>query len=169
MKRNLCIIDGYNFIHKNRGLSIFLDKSLKNARDALLLYLHKFSSLKKTYSSYWVVFDSKVSLPHISVNYKNIRLFFSDSYESADEMIVDMIRNFRGDYRLTVVSDDNYIRNHCRVYGITSVSVHQFTDILVPRKEPNTGIARFSDDDKKLTYAEQRDINNYLKNMWGII
>ena len=58
--KHLLIVDGYNVIHQSDTLRLHLDRSLEDARDALIAELVRYQDLKQM--EVWVVFDG-VDLP----------------------------------------------------------------------------------------------------------
>lgn len=124
------MIDGYNVIYKIPEICVKLNQSLEEARKALALYL---SDWKRQYSNadVIVVFDGKdAEFPdEKSVWIAGIHCIFTRSNETADDRIISMLSKY-GDARdITVISEDNSIRNACRATGAGLKRV----DFLMPR------------------------------------
>jgi len=112
------IIDGYNIIHRIPAFSLKLKESLKAARNELVLYL---SGWKKRYSNaeVYVIFDSK-NKDEFNFNrmvLHGINCLFPEETGGADEYIKSMVRNSDEPRSILVISDDNNIRQSCRING----------------------------------------------------
>jgi len=112
------IIDGYNIIHRIPAFSLKLKESLKAARNELALYL---SLWKKRYSNaeVYIIFDSKSNdgFNFDRMILHGINCLFSEATGEADEHIKSMVRDSGEPGSILVISDDNNIRQSCRIHG----------------------------------------------------
>ena len=129
------ILDGYNVIHKIPLLSAKLDKSLQEARTALAMHMLTWKP-KNRYGEICIVFDGQDSVREGSSCTKlcGIECVFTRTEEKADNLIVSMVRNAKDASRITVVSDDNYVRNNCRAHG----AVVEHASFLEPSPKKQT-------------------------------
>ena len=126
------ILDGYNVIHKMPGMKEKLTESLERARKALAVYL---SGWRRRYpdAEVCIVFDGKDSeFPGgQGTDIAGIRCIFTPSGETADERIISLIRNTRNARNITVVTEDNLVRNSSRAHGAEVKTV----DFLIPPRK----------------------------------
>ena len=112
------IVDGYNAIYKIPEISDKLDKSLSDARTALAMHMSYWRG-KGMYSRVFIVFDGQDSVMEERPQSKlcGIDCVFARTREKADNLIIRMVRDAEDASKITVVSDDNYVRNNCRAHG----------------------------------------------------
>lgn len=117
-KMKKIIVDGYNAIHKIPAMSDELDKSLSAARTALAIYMASWRG-KGMHSRVSIVFDGQDSVMKERSQSKlcGIDCVFARTREKADNLIIRMVRDAEDASKITVVSDDNYVRNNCRAHG----------------------------------------------------
>jgi len=166
--KNIIIIDGYNFIQRTRAFKDALDESLEAARASFIDCLKDYCINKRAFDEIIVVFDASKSaasglMPRTSRNGR-VTVMFSSCGESADDMIKSFMRDNKSASRLTVVSDDNYVANHARVYSADSMSCRDFMVLIAApgNAQHNKG------DDKALDYEQIKGINEDLKRRWRI-
>jgi len=113
------ILDGYNVIHKLPELSIKLDESLEVARTALVMHLSNWKK-KYLYSNICIVFDGKDNaMPEYpKTKLCGIDCRFTKTEESADDHIIAIIGQCQDTSEITVISDDNKIKNNCKAFGV---------------------------------------------------
>ncbi|MCQ9207490.1 MAG: NYN domain-containing protein [Omnitrophica bacterium] len=118
------IVDGYNAIHKIPEMSNELDKSLSAARTALAMHMASWRG-KGMYSRALIAFDGQDSVMKGSSQVKlcGIDCVFARTREKADNLIIRMVRDAKDASKITVVSDDNYVRNNSRAHGAEVKSV----------------------------------------------
>ena len=130
------IIDGYNVIHKIPELEAKLEESLESARKALAMEI---SDWKRKYADakVYIVFDGKnEDIPDYShTKICGIDCIFTRSEESADDLIINMVRHSEDSSVITVISDDNRVRNSCRAYRAQV----QYTSFLHRSKKKSRG------------------------------
>jgi len=126
------ILDGYNVIHKISGMKEKLAESLEAARKALALYL---SGWRRRYPNARVsiVFDGRDNGFPSEQNTKlaGITCVFTHSGETADERIISIIRKSVNPRNITVITEDNSIRNSSRAYGAEVKKI----DFLLPHRK----------------------------------
>lgn len=157
------IIDGYNVIYKIPELKKALDVSLEKARNELALYLSKWKSERKFHGQICVVFDGKSEIYSDSVETcRGIKFIFSSTTAKADNEIISILKTVSSPNNIIVVTDDNYIKNHCRVYH----AGHKFVSFLVT----NVNSKNLKEELSKptISHSEQERINKDLKDIWGI-
>ena len=161
----LLAIDGYNCMRRTGLFEKELDASLESARCALLKLIKKFSNNNRAYARIVVVFDGKSDCPQQLRESRDgrVAIVFSRAGESADEVIRALLARQQGRYRLAVVSDDNYVTNHARVYGADVIVCADFLRrIQRNAKSPETPC------EKNLSAREESEITEALRKAWGI-
>ena len=163
--KKIIIVDGYNVINALPLFEEKIDQSLEAARLALARHLLKWKSSFKIY----IVFDGKDDMlanNPTSVLY-GIECIFTRSKEKADDRVIKMLRDFSSDKaEVTVISSDNYIRNHCRVYG---AHIEPPSYLLgKSRKDPNKKNDKNQSWEKIIDTALKKEINDSLKKIWKI-
>lgn len=120
------VLDAYNVIHKTRELEKLLDKSLQAARDGLIVRCGRLLS-RGDISKMILVFDGKSEFRDLPRSGPpKIQIVFSETGETADERIGNILEGLSGSRGTQVVSDDNSVRNLARAYGAQSVSIAEF-------------------------------------------
>ena len=113
----MILIDGYNLLHvtgvTGRGIA---DRkigsgTLERARNALLNFLAA-SLTEDERQLTTIVFDSSNAPPGLprELQYQGIAVKYATGYESADEMLEELIRKASAPRRLTVVSSDHRVQ-----------------------------------------------------------
>ena len=163
--RKILLIDGYNVIHRLPELSRALDGGLANAQDRLVLEI---SNWRRSHPGFdcVIVFDGNPvpgGGPHGGAG---IRCLFSRTPGGGDAALVGYVRDHHGRKSdITVVSDDNYVRNNCRAHGAV---VEPSSYILA--KKPSAPVKRQHPPDggKGLDRKAAAEINKELKKKFGI-
>ncbi|MBL7070559.1 MAG: NYN domain-containing protein [Candidatus Omnitrophica bacterium] len=152
------IIDGYNVIHKIPELCAKLEESLESARDALVIEIQ---SWKRRYadSKAYIVFDGKNEdiFDDLPTRILGIDCVFTRSKESADDRIISMVRNAEAPSLITVISDDNQVRNGCRMQG---AQVQYSSFISINKKKPHRPVNRINNIDNNM---QEQEITDYYK------
>ena len=166
------IVDGYNVIYKIPKLRAVLDKSLEKARNTLGSFLLAWKKEAGFHGKIIVAFDgqSENILDQMS-SYHGITFLFSSKEEDADCMIISLLKENANSSRakITVVTDDNYIANHCRVYQAEIRSVAWLSSTESTQKADRSTKGRnASSTQKRISRKNQQEINQYLKGIWGI-
>lgn len=152
------ILDGYNVIYKMPGMKERLTESLEVARNALALYL---SGWRRRYpnAEVYIVFDGN---DRMRANEQNTRLagikcIFTHSRETADERIISLIRNSPNPRNITVITEDNSIRNSSRAHGAEVKTV----DFLISTRKKKAKESKGRD--KDTLPANQSRVTGYYK------
>ncbi|MFA6609212.1 MAG: NYN domain-containing protein [Candidatus Paceibacterota bacterium] len=163
------IIDAYNTIHKIKILEALLMKSLRSARDELVRRASRLASSRGDISKIILVFDGKSEFQNIpQMNLPKMELVFSDTGEGADERIGLILERLSKQAKKCVVSDDNCVRNHARVYGAHVVAVSEFARLLNPEsKIKRTGRAN-QENSRGLPPEIVRDITEAYRKHLGL-
>lgn len=112
------ILDAYNVIHLIPELERTLDASLENARGALILYCRRFQESKGNIRKMVLVFDGarrRESLWNETSSCEgDCEIIFSDTDQTADDKIVELLDRLERPEMAAVVSSDNYVANNAR-------------------------------------------------------
>ena len=122
------IIDGYNLIRQSASLSILDQQDIQLARETLIDILAAYKKIKRHLIT--VVFDG-TSAPQFSPNrdqQKGIKIIFSRTGESADEVIKTMARRERE--KALVVSSDRDVVDSAASQGAATISSTHFESKL---------------------------------------
>lgn len=166
MSKNIIILDGYNVIHKIPDLARLLEKDLATARDGLFRFCSSWLSTRNDVWLFYIVFDGQSSI--VDSTYqpaRGIRPVFTKTGEQADTRILEIIKERKNDCRITVVSDDNFVKNHSRGLDVAIMSVSDFFSIPTAKRSKKTNKHTC---DKQLTPKQINDINQSLKDEWNI-
>ena len=152
------IIDGYNVIHKIPELAAKLREDLESARKALAMEI---SGWRKRYANakVYIVFDGRDEhiLDYSHAKICGIDCIFTRSDESADDRIINMVRHSEDSSAITVISDDNRVRNSCRAYRAQV----QYTSFLHRSKKKSRGPVKHV---KKIDNTGQdQEVTDYYK------
>ncbi|NQV04179.1 MAG: NYN domain-containing protein [Candidatus Omnitrophica bacterium] len=160
------IIDGYNAIAKIRELESKKDTSLEASRMHFIKMLLDFMSQKRMFDKVLVVFDSKEKALGVRKDsYGDVEVLFATSDRDADRVIVDLLRDSSDEEKISVSSDDNFIRNHARAYGCDVITINELRKIIMLKKKNyRSKITR----DKDIEGDEAKDINAELKKHWRL-
>lgn len=127
------IIDGYNAISKIREFDAKKDISLESSRLSFIKALMDFRRMNRRFAKIIVVFDGKGDgLGLERESYGDVEVVFSNKAKDADKTIVDMLKVSSKNSKITVASDDNFIKNHTRAFGSYSMSIKELKKILQP-------------------------------------
>jgi len=115
------VIDGYNLVPKIPRLA---NLSLEEARSFLTTQLAQYKKLKPNKMS--LVFDGRSHLSEFATSYqeKGIHVIFSAHPQTADDVIIDLIRKEKN--RLIVVSSDQAILKQAQKHGSAFLSSQEF-------------------------------------------
>ena len=175
------IIDGYNAISKIKIFDAKKDISLEASRLSFVKALSDFRHRNKLFDKIIVVFDGKgEGLGLARESYGDVEVLFSNKYKDADKAIVDILKISPEKSRMTVSSDDNFIKNHTRAFGCETMSIKELREILQPfglQDERSSSAHLISLKkkgseskiiEKRLGNKDQDDITNELKKYWGV-
>ena len=111
------IIDGYNFIYKT-PLEKILDRDLKEARDGLINLCLGFKQRRQDIRKIVIVFDGDSRFAGLGRDSRpGIEVIYTNTGEDADERIIEVLEKNKSHKGLFVVSDDNFVGNHARIYS----------------------------------------------------
>jgi len=168
MNYSTVIIDGYNAIHKIEELKNVLLQNIEQSREKFALYLQRWKRYTQFKGAILVFFDgqSQNYLDSISSSH-GIEFYFSYHDSDADNHIIAYLKTAKKGNRILVITDDNYIRNHCKIYHADCENVSFLWE--KKRISSNTSVSdNYARRKKPLTQKDKNDINHYLKNKWGI-
>ena len=159
------IIDGYNAINKIGELEVRKDSSLEASRMHFVRMLKDFMFQKDMFDKVLLVFDSKEKgLGIRSCSYGNVEALFATNDKDADGVIVDLLRGASSADKISVSSDDNFVRNHARAFGRDVISISELKKIIMLKKGRPEGKIQ----EKDLGADKIKDINKELKELWGL-
>jgi predicted RNA-binding protein with PIN domain len=154
------LVDGYNLIHAanivGRGIG---PRGLERARQALLDTL--VAALPEAQRSRTViVFDAAAAPPGLprQISYHGVKVRFASGYESADELLEELIAADSAPKRLTVVSSDHRVQKAARKRRATAVdSDVWFAELQRQRKARSAAKETPPGDDARDTAALSPD------------
>ncbi|MBI3313161.1 MAG: NYN domain-containing protein [Candidatus Omnitrophica bacterium] len=162
------ILDAYNVLHKMRRFETVLNKELRTAREALTVLCSALIRARGDIESMILVFDGRSQfrdLPQAAP--PGIRLVFSETDETADERINVLLEELPPKSRKCVVSDDNFVRNHARAYGVNRMSVREFEELVNIVENKNSGKSRPAEN-PTLSSATAKKITEEYKKKLGL-
>ncbi|MFI5303860.1 MAG: NYN domain-containing protein [Nitrospiria bacterium] len=150
------IIDGYNFIGSNEGLSV----KLQAQRDHLIDRLSSYQKIRKI--PVCVVFDAWKE-GGLSQNFemiKGIEVIYSRLGEKADQVIIRMIKRLKE--QCIVVSSDREIRDCAEKSGATSLTINEFQSKLIDADQDMDEEEMDKEESEKFTKGPKRGNPNKL-------
>ena len=166
-RKKIIVLDGYNIIHQVPELERHLATSLEKGREALCRFCSNWMATRKDVWLFYIVFDGQSGIAeHDYQPGPGIRAIYTETGEKADTRIIHIVEEQNNISNITVVSDDNFVRRHSRDLGAELMSAAAFFDTPATPHLP-AGRAEL-DNDKKLTSKQKKDINESLKQEWGI-
>lgn len=145
---NTILIDGYNLMHQLPELRKLLERDMELARQLLVRQLSEYAALKGCRMI--VVFDGDARTHDPFDSVPNVQVLFSQLPEKADPFIKRLIEEHRRE-NLLVVSSDNEIIQHARLYGAHSVKSQSFAHQM-EEEQDQTG-----DIEKKFQHTMDED------------
>lgn len=125
------LLDGYNLIFSIPELEFSAGQSLELARDELFHLCDKLLAKRKDVEEIHIVFDGRSEYASLeNDSYGRINVIYTATGQSADEVIVELLEHLKLGKKASVVSNDNFVRNHARVYGASKMYVSQFYDLI---------------------------------------
>ncbi len=159
------IIDGYNAISKIKEFDAKKDISLEASRLSFIKALVDFGQRNGLFDKVVIVFDGKSESLELGREiYGDIEVLFSNKDRDADKVIVDMLKVSSGKNKITVASDDNFIKNHARAFGCGIMSVRGLEDLIILKKKAS----RSKIIEKDIGNKDQDAITDELKKYWGV-
>ncbi len=137
MQKRIYIIDGYNVIHRVPRWEKQLEQSLERGREALLSYCRKWQQHRGDVWLFYVVFDGdcSVTASHSSSG-TGIRVVYTRTGETADDRMLDIMREFGEGCEYVAVSDDRYVSGHAALLSAEVMSAAEFAAFLSPSARP---------------------------------
>jgi len=159
------IIDGYNAISKIREFEAKKDVSLEASRLSFVKALSDFRQKNRLFNKIIVVFDGNGDgLGLARETYGDVEVLFSNKDKDADRVIVDILRTSSAKNKITVSSDDNFIKNHARAFGCETMGIKELEDLIsLKKKKMKSKIIEKDIEDSKLNA-----ITKELKKYWGV-
>ncbi|PIV39559.1 MAG: hypothetical protein COS29_01965 [Candidatus Omnitrophica bacterium CG02_land_8_20_14_3_00__42_8] len=159
------IIDGYNAISKIKEFDAKKDVSLEASRLSFIKALVDFGQRNGLFDKVVIVFDGKSESLELSREiYGDIEVLFSNKDRDADKVIVDILKISSEKNKITVASDDNFIKNHARAFSCRIMSVKELEDLIILKKKAS----RSKIIEKDIGNKDQDAITNELKKYWGV-
>ena len=160
------VIDGYNVIFRTSYLCKIANKDLMRSRNEVTKIARQYQRKIGGIDKLKVVFDGQDK-------YQGISCYSDQKYSATgqgDIEIVRTIEQFATKYNVTVVSNDNFVRNNARAHGASAIGVDEFLNIgnanvgaIVPngpKSKTNVG--------KKVSEKQAKKINKDLMKEWGL-
>jgi predicted RNA-binding protein with PIN domain len=95
-----------------------------------------------------------------------IRCIFSRAAHGGDDEIIRFVRDYKGRTSdITVVSDDNNVRNNCRAHG---ASVQPSSYIMIGKSRQARGRLKAPTDGKGISKKAASDIDKELRKKFGL-
>ncbi len=136
MQKRIFIIDGYNVIHRVARLERHLQTSLERAREALLAYCRRWMQTRGDVWLFYVVFDGDSAvMSSQSSSGSGIRVVYTQTGETADDRILEIVREFGTGCTYTVVSDDRYVFGNAKRMSSDVMSADAFASVLSAKTE----------------------------------
>jgi predicted RNA-binding protein with PIN domain len=164
--QKILIVDGYNVIHQIPELKSGLAAGLENARLKLALLLSAWGHDHPATEGR-IVFDGDLQYAGArDQRLAGIRCVFSRISHGGDAEIIRFVREAKGKtVDITVVSDDNSVRNNCRAHG---ASVQPSSYIMTKKTRPPGGRAKTSADGKGIDRKAATEIDKELRKKFGL-
>jgi predicted RNA-binding protein with PIN domain len=163
------ILDGYNFIHKIPELADKLDVSLDDARRALAGYLDRLAPrLGLKAGDFHIVYDGNTKYDHLGGQPGAIKAEFSRGGASADDKIIELLRERNDPSGITVVSDDNMIANGARAHGVKVMRARELLALAGKRDAGRRSRAAGSVVDDKKVIRNAGRITRQLAEEWEV-
>lgn len=154
------IVDGYNVINKIPKLKKMTSGNLLGAREEITALAHEYKRKRGGIDKAYVVFDGKDSCHRKRVTRHATQIFSKTG--QGDEKIVRLIKQLSPKYHVQVITDDNYIRNHARVYKSSIISCSEFMAFLDKKRKKSSPEAHPA----KVAEDKASRINRELYKYW---
>jgi len=162
----ILLIDGYNVINRVPELKPSLDGGLQNARNQLALRVSSWSHEHPAVECV-IVFDGDFQYSGgRDQRLAGIRCIFSLARHGGDAELIRFVRDHKGKTPdITVVSDDNNVRNNCRAHG---ASVQPSSYIMTGKSRQAPGRVKVPTDGKGLSKKAASEIDKELRKKFGL-
>ena len=162
----ILLVDGYNVINRIPELKPSLDGGLENARSRLALQVSTWSQTHPGCECVIVFDGDKKFAGGRDQRLAGIRCLFSPASHGGDDELIRFVRGFKGKTSdITVVSDDNNVRNNCRAHG---ASVQPSSYIMAGRPRQAGSRMKAPADGKVLSKKAASDIDKELRMKFGL-
>ena len=155
------ILDGYNITHKLTSLQV---GSIQQSRDRLLRYIHTKHPQGSLKNKVTIVFDGSNEVLDYPQDTHPIDVVFTHNI-SADDHIIQIVKNSTNPKIIVVVSDDKEVQNRALLLDAKVIGVKEFlkpykseTNKVVAERKPRSN----KTDKISLTITELREIENEL-------
>jgi predicted RNA-binding protein with PIN domain len=168
--RKILLVDGYNVIHRLTELRPSRE-GLENAQNRLVLLLSDWRRAHPEFECV-IVFDGNPPPGGGPQGTAGTRCVFTRTPHGGDAAIVGFVRDHQGRKSdITVVSDDNYVKNNCRAHG---AAVQPSSFILIRKPAPTAGRPKPPDGGKGIDRKTADEINKelrkkFLSSFWLLI
>ncbi|OGD18706.1 MAG: hypothetical protein A2W03_08955 [Candidatus Aminicenantes bacterium RBG_16_63_16] len=163
--QKILLVDGYNVINRLPDLRPSLEGGLEIAQNRLVLQI---SDWRRSHPEFdcVIVFDGNPLPGGGPQRQAGIRCLFSRTPHGGDAAIISFVRNHQGRKSdITVVSDDNYVRNNCRAHG---AAVRPSDFIRVKKAGPAGRGGKHPDGGKGIDRKAAAEIDRELKKKYGL-
>jgi uncharacterized protein len=166
VENNILLIDGYNVIYKIDELKSSLTISLERAREKLISIVSEWRRAHPAVECI-IVFDGNSHFSNSpSTRNMGVRCIFSMVAHGADNELIKFIKNYKGlKSNITVITDDNYVRNNCHAHGASIQPAYFFTGKVEKSRQDRK---RTFSDTKKMGRSSISKINQELKERFGL-
>lgn len=156
------LVDAYNVIKRS---PFFMDKKLKDARDAFFIYLDHHRPSGSLKNKMILVFDGKDEISFVLPRYA-FEIVFTRG-ESADEKIKEMVASSAAPKDIVVVTDDKPLAASVRARGAKIMATQDFLKKSVIEKK---GAARrgsgIQETKAELNIVARDEITEELRKIW---
>jgi len=163
--QKILLVDGYNVINRLPELRPSLEGGLENAQNRLVLQI---SNWRRSHPEFEcvIVFDGNPLPGGGPQRPGGIGFIFSRTPHGGDNSMISFVRDHHGRKSdITVVSDDNYVRNNCRAHG---AAVQPSSFILVKKLRPTVSRVKHPDGGKGIDRKAAAEIDKELKKKFGL-
>ena len=167
--KNILIVDGYNVIGQSAVLRDKRSASLERARMGLANLILTWNRSHGSYECL-VVFDGRDPVgPHSPRSIiGGVNCLFTRTKTEADDEIIRIVKESRqGASQITVVSDDNYVRNNCRAHGACVEPASFFDKGNNPGRKKGPA-DRSGASEKNLDHKTISDVNKEQRERFGL-
>lgn len=124
------LIDGYNLLfrtQKGRG-------SLEKRRQLMIQELNACACLWNLYIT--LVFDgAEAGNTHFTrSHYDALELIYTPKNQTADQYMIHAVSESAGPEKITIVTNDRDLAQHCRLFGAKKMGIDEFLSLLVKKK-----------------------------------
>lgn len=149
------IIDGWNLIYKVPSI-----KNSSFPKRSFVAFIKKNNITGSRNNKVTIVFDGRIDIDFIRAE-SVFEIVFSGE-GSADDIICKKAQSFKNKTQLRIVTDDREIISQVKSMGAHVVKAQEF---LNKGKKIKSSI-KSKDIDKKISYADQKLINDELRKIW---